>query len=191
MCLVPTQSLSLNKSENLQESRVSQCDYIARCVHCNTRYAYIFYNTEAVSALDILMKSSRMLSQRSLPTSIANPNNNKQKLCNDFIAFLASKDLKWHADEVDSNGESFVKAVVGTLWYIDGQHQVFEERSCSIPNVFKSFTGYVVNQTNQLVLVYLCVTIPCIYHYAMSRVNLVYMILHTVFQFRIRIIAVC
>ena len=96
-------------------------------MHCNTQYAYIFYNTEAVSALDILMKSSRMLSQRSLPTSIANPNNNKQKLRNDFIAFLASKDLKWRADEVDSNGESFVKAVVDTLWYIDGQHQDFEE----------------------------------------------------------------
>ena len=111
-------------------------------MYCNTRYAFIFYNTEAVSALDILMKTSRMLSQRSLPTSIANPNNNKQKLRNDFIAFLASKDLKWRADEVDSNGESFVKAVVDTLWYIDGQHHVFEERSCSIPNVFKSSTGY-------------------------------------------------
>ena len=57
-------------------------------------------------------------------TSIANPNNNKQKLHNDFIAFLASKDLKWCADEIDTNGESFMKAIVDTLWYIDGQHQV-------------------------------------------------------------------
>ena len=80
-----------------------------------TRYAYIFYNTEAVSALNILMKSSRMLSQWSLPTSVANPNNNKQKLCNDFVAFLASKDLKWCADKIDGNSESFMKAIVDTL----------------------------------------------------------------------------
>ena len=94
------------------------------------------------NAFEILMKNARSLRQLTLPSLIENPKNKKQKLRNDFISFLSKKNIKWHADEVASSGEAFIKAVVDALWEIDGHHDVFKARSFSIPPAFHPFTGY-------------------------------------------------
>ena len=73
------------------------------------------------------MRNSRLQSRPALPEPVAEPRNHKQKLRNDFITFLSDKDLKWHADEIGSSGESFMKAIIDTLWLIDGQHDVFKK----------------------------------------------------------------
>ena len=88
------------------------------------------------------MRSSRLLSRPALPAPVADPRNQKQKLRNDFIAFLSNKGLKWRADEIGSSGEAFMKAMVDTLWLIDGQHDVFRSRDHPIPSTFHSFSGY-------------------------------------------------
>ena len=88
------------------------------------------------------MRNSRLLSRSSLPATVAVPRNNKQKLRNDLIAFLSNNDLKRHADEIESSGEAFMKAIIDTLWLIDGQYDVFKSRDHPIPSSFHSFTGY-------------------------------------------------
>ena len=88
------------------------------------------------------MRNSRLLSHPALPATVAEPRNNKQKIRNDFIAFLSNNELKWHADEIGSIGEAFMKAIVDTLWLIDGQHDVFKSRDHLIPSTCHSFIGY-------------------------------------------------
>ena len=88
-----------------------------------------------VSAFDILMRSSRLQSQPALPPTIVEPRNKKQQLHNDFISFLSKKGFKWRAGETASSGETFIKAMVDTLWEIDGQHDVFKERFFQFPLV--------------------------------------------------------
>ena len=46
------------------------------------------------------------------------------------------------AVEIGSNGEAFTKAIVDTLWQIDGRHNVFKSRDHPIPSSSYSFTGY-------------------------------------------------
>ena len=88
------------------------------------------------------MRSSRLLGQPTLPPKIAEPKNKKQQLRNDVISFLSNKELKWHGSEIPSSGEAFMKAMVDTLWQIDGQHDVFKSRNFPIPSCFDSFNGY-------------------------------------------------
>ena len=57
-------------------------------------------------------------------TMIAKPRNKKQQLRNDIISFLSNQELKWHGSEIPSSGEAFMKAMVDTLWQIDGQQEI-------------------------------------------------------------------
>ena len=68
--------------------------------------------------------------------------NKKQQLRNDLIDFLADKELSSPSGKVTSTGEGFVSCLVSTLWYIDGQHHVFNDRSYRIPVLFEKCTGY-------------------------------------------------
>ena len=97
---------------------------------------------QTTSALDVLTRNCRLLSRPALPAPVADPRNQKQKLWNDFIAFLSDKSLKWRADEMGSSGKAFMKAMVDTLWLIDVQHDVFRSRDHLIPSTFHSFSGY-------------------------------------------------
>lgn len=55
---------------------------------------------------------------------------------------LSESDLSWHSSEVASSGEALVKAVVDSLWLIDGHHDVFASRGYRIPACFNRFSGY-------------------------------------------------
>ena len=88
------------------------------------------------------MRGSRLLAQPTLSSTIAEPRNKKQQLRNNVISFLSNQDLKWHGSKIPSSGEAFVKAMVDTLWQIDGQHDVFKSRNSPIPSCFDSFNGY-------------------------------------------------
>ena len=62
-------------------------------------------------------KSTQRWNQLTLPKLFEEP---KQKLRNDIITFLETLDLKWQLNDVATVGEAFVKAIVDTLWLIDG-----------------------------------------------------------------------
>ena len=57
--------------------------------------------------------------------------------------------MGWNQFDVDGAGISFVSAVVDTLWYIDGHHQVFEKQGLKIPDIFSQFIGYNVPEASK------------------------------------------
>ena len=94
------------------------------------------------NAIDVLMSSARRLYAPSLPQRVEVVRNKKQRLRNDFLDFLEEKDLVFPAAQASSTGEVFVSCLVNILWYIDGNHHVFNARSYRIPTLFDKFTGY-------------------------------------------------
>lgn len=69
-----------------------------------------------INAFAVLMHSAHQLSCPAVPTTTDDPKNRKQELRNDVIAFLTSKNLKWHGSEVNSSGEAFVGHSVDYWW---------------------------------------------------------------------------
>ena len=66
---------------------------------------------------------------------------------NDFISFLSQ--LRWHAYEVASFNEAFVKAMVNALWEIDGHHDVFKARNMPNPSTLDPFTVYYIPELSK------------------------------------------
>ena len=83
------------------------------------------------------MASSRRLYAPSLPCQVE-IRNKKHKLRNDLLDFFDEKELVIPSGQVSSSGETFVASLVNTLWYIDGHHHVFNERSHKIPTIFEN-----------------------------------------------------
>ena len=108
--------------------------HVCTCVILNL--CIIMHFAGFASIFDILMRSLRLHLRPALPPTIAEPRNKKQQLHNDLISFLSKKHLKWHAGEIASSGETFMKTMVDTLWEIDEQHDVFKERCFPIPSFF-------------------------------------------------------
>lgn len=64
-----------------------------------------------------------------------------QRMYNDLIDSIESTGAKWPRQSV-SSGQSFIKALSSTLWYIDPHHNTLRQRGVVIPNLFKKFSGY-------------------------------------------------
>ena len=96
-----------------------------------------------VNAFQILMDAQRQLQHgKKFPGRIAE-RNKKDKLYNDILQFLIiSRNMSLKTSEINSFGERLIKALRDILWHIDGHHEVFSQRSTSIPNVFQAFKDY-------------------------------------------------
>ena len=101
------------------------------------------------NTFSVLMNSARQLQAPSLPNRISEVTNQKQKLRNDVIHFLEGRQLAWQRSEVVGVGEGFVKALVDTLWYMDGHHHVLKNRSHEVPESLQHFTGYNVPESSK------------------------------------------
>ena len=64
------------------------------------------------------------------------------KLRNDIIKLLQAQRLGWNLHNVDSHGKPFVITLADILWYLDGHHKKFSDRSKAIPAPFCTFSGY-------------------------------------------------
>ena len=73
----------------------------------------------------------------------------KDNLYNAVLEFLTKENVGWNQLDVDGVGIRFVSALVDTLWYIDGHHQVFEKQGLKIPDVFSPFVGYNVPEASK------------------------------------------
>ena len=92
------------------------------------------------NAFTILMSSSRAReSEKKLPPQVQ-VRTKKDQLYNDVVAF-EKNGWEW-TTHGDTHGKKFVQQLQETLWYIDGHHQSFADRSHPIPSIFKSFVGY-------------------------------------------------
>ena len=88
------------------------------------------------------MNSARSSQEHSLPTRISEVTNQKQKLHNDVIGLFEEKQLKWKQMEVAGIGNSFLRVMVDTLWYLDGHHHVLCKRGQHIPKSLQKYIGY-------------------------------------------------
>ena len=68
----------------------------------------------------VLMNSACQLASRTLPSEIAEPKTGKQRLWNAVLSFLSRRGHVWRDSEVDNSGVSFIKALIDTLWTING-----------------------------------------------------------------------
>ena len=58
-----------------------------------------------------------------------------------MIDLFEERGWTW-VDHGDTIGKAFLLKLRDVLWYIDGHHEAFANRSLLIPEIFKSFTGY-------------------------------------------------
>ena len=107
------------------------------------------YLSAGRNALQVLMCSARLLQAPSLPNRISEVTNRKHKLYSDIITYLEERQLMWKKEEVTGVGETLVKTLVDTMWYIDGHHHVLKNRSNKIPESLEQFTGYNVPEVSK------------------------------------------
>lgn len=92
------------------------------------------------NAFDVLMSSSR---QVLLPKKYSGERlRADQSLYNDVLDLLASWNVGWGPDSVQTVGERCVKTISSALWYLDPHHTQFKDRSCEISGVFAKFQDY-------------------------------------------------
>ena len=85
------------------------------------------------------MAAQRLLSP---PSEAAIVRSRKVALKRDVLKWLATQEVGWVYDRVDTFGAKFVQALTNVLWYIYGHHQMLGSRACPIPDDFKEFQGY-------------------------------------------------
>ena len=111
---------------------------------CDTEQVEPAMSTSTIAmrnAFDVLMRSQATLSRRDkLPQKI-DSRNKKGSLFNDLVDLFEEKGWTW-VDGGNTLGKSFLSKVRDVLWYIDGHHAAFANRSLPIPEIFKQFSGY-------------------------------------------------
>ena len=106
-------------------------------------------------AFEVLMNSARIYRRSQLSgdcsefVKLINQHNKKDKLFNDIVQFLKSKNLSLKSSEVDTEGVKLVYLLRDIFWHIDGHHHVFQQRSVAIPDVFSPFCNYNVPELSK------------------------------------------
>ena len=90
------------------------------------------------NAFQVLMSSQRRIL---LPKKVDTPRAD-QRMYNDIIDLLASWNIGWSPDTVETVGKKCVKVLCGALWYLDPHHGRFKDRSLPLPACFEKFQGY-------------------------------------------------
>ena len=97
-------------------------------------------SSSSPNAFEILMRSQRRIL---LPQKVSSDTMRAdQKMYNDVIDLLASWNVGWSPDSVETVGKRCVKTIVGALWYLDPHHERFSARSLASPASFHKFKGY-------------------------------------------------
>ena len=100
-------------------------------------------NSPGINAFGVLIMNAKLMGQCSLPLLVDEPKNKKDVLRNYLTGQLSELGLKWSDDNVSSAGETLVRSLTNCLWYIDGQHEVFSQRSVEIPECFGISVNFV------------------------------------------------
>ena len=92
------------------------------------------------NALEVLMSSQRRIL---LPKKVDSETPRADhRMFNDIIDLLASWNISWSPDTVETIGKKCVKVLCGVLWYLDPHHNRFKDRSLALPACFEKFQGY-------------------------------------------------
>ena len=96
----------------------------------------------ARDAFQVMFAAQRRLNSVKYPPMIS-VRNKRDELYNDLLSLLKSKDLHWEAEEVQSGTATrAIQTLRDALWYVDGSHSTLIERGCTIPALFRQFSGY-------------------------------------------------
>ncbi len=87
------------------------------------------------------MKSQRALDSAKKLPAMKQEKTKKDKLFNDIVCFLERENWTWTCGG-ETHGKQFVTQLQECLWYIDGHHHTFSDRSHPIPSIFGAFSGY-------------------------------------------------
>lgn len=93
------------------------------------------------NAFDLMIQAQKDKALPTLPQRIP-ARTKKDDLYNAIIDLLEQMDLTLTSMEASGGGKQLVRALCNTLWYIDGRHETFSDRSFNIPDVFSQFQGY-------------------------------------------------
>lgn len=74
--------------------------------------------------------------------SQVNVRNKKDLLYNDLISLFVSHNALFTEEEIKVEGKMLVTTLRDILWYIDGYHSVFAERSIPVPKLFQQYIKY-------------------------------------------------
>ena len=85
-------------------------------------------------------KRLRIENRKFLPPVLTSTRNRKDELYNSVVQQLSVDGLGWH--EPLKYGKPFITNLCNLLWFIDGHHDVFRSRSCTIPTYFSKFVGF-------------------------------------------------
>ena len=85
-------------------------------------------------------KRLQIENRKFLPPVLTSTRNRKDELYNSVVQQLSVDGLGWH--EPLKYGKPFITDLCNLLWFIDGHHDVFRSRSCTIPTYFSKFVGF-------------------------------------------------
>lgn len=88
------------------------------------------------------MSSRKQLHLPPFPSDLAISKSRKAGMKKEIILMLTEKQLGWSHWTVASDGQNFVNVLTECLWYLDGHHTAFKDRSVEIPSDFQRFQGY-------------------------------------------------
>ena len=91
-------------------------------------------------AFKILMSAASKASF--LPDKHTPVSNNKQKLFNDLIDWLASQKVGFMSSNKEGLGKNLINTLSDVFWYIDGNHSTLASRGCPVPSEVEHFKGY-------------------------------------------------
>ena len=90
------------------------------------------------NAFQILMSNQRrVLLPKKVDTSKTD-----QRMYDDIIDLLASWNIGWMPDTVETVGKNRVKVLSKALWHLDPHHGRFRDHSLALPACFEKFQGY-------------------------------------------------
>ena len=93
-------------------------------------------------AFQIMLNAQKKINTAKLPPKVT-VFCEKDTMYNDLLLLLETKELCWKSEEVQSGTATLaLQTLRDALWYIDGMHGTFNERSCMIHKCFEKFTGY-------------------------------------------------
>ena len=96
----------------------------------------------ARDAFQVMFAAQRRLNSVKYPPMIS-VRNKRDELYNDLLSLLKSKYLHWEAEEVQSGTATrAIQTLRDALWYVNGSHSTLIERGCTIPALFRQFSGY-------------------------------------------------
>ena len=133
--------VAVSPNESLADIVACLGNYIEFVIADTTETTTANAEAPAPNAFDIMQAAQR--NRKSLPAQYPIVrDNNKIRMKNDILKWLATNELGWAPDDCNTQGHKFVETLANALWEVDGHHSTLRDRGCGIPPMFDNFQNY-------------------------------------------------